>query len=317
MVTVIRTKRKSNVLAPSILECLSHLPTINLTAGCAHGCLYCYARGYSQHPGEGKVMLYANTFEKLRAELPRKRKRPVAVYFSPSSDVFQPVTDVLDMAYEIFEYLFNVGVGVAFLTKGRIPERHIALLQDHAPMVRAGIGLTTLDEHLLRMFEPNAAPPELRLAQADRLVKSGIATQVRLDPILPGLTDDVETLNALCSRLAKIGIRRIAASTAFLRKSIIGQLKRRLGDASALKRLLRHYEDGVWLKLQRAETNALLPPIAIRQRIYARVRRAAERHGLQLHLCACKNGDLASGSCQIAGDWTSRCRLTNQRTLFA
>src|SRR3990170_2663694 len=109
MTEVIKAQRKAAVLAPSQLACLSKLPTINLTAGCAHECLYCYARGYSQHPGQGKVALYANTLEQLREELPRKRRRPESVYFSPSSDIFQPVPEVLDLGYDVFHYLFEAG----------------------------------------------------------------------------------------------------------------------------------------------------------------------------------------------------------------
>jgi len=62
------------VLTPSSLACLAHVPTVNLTAGYAHECRYCYARGYLTHPGEGKVRFYANTLTKLREELRRKRK---------------------------------------------------------------------------------------------------------------------------------------------------------------------------------------------------------------------------------------------------
>ena len=61
------------MLTPSSLACLAHVPTVNLTAGCAHECCYCYARGYLTHPGEGRVAFYTNTLAKLRDEL---RKRP-------------------------------------------------------------------------------------------------------------------------------------------------------------------------------------------------------------------------------------------------
>ena len=67
------------------------MPTINLTAGCAIGCVYCYAVGYGSHPDEGSVVLYEDTLERLKRELPRKRKAPRSVFFSPSSDIFQPV----------------------------------------------------------------------------------------------------------------------------------------------------------------------------------------------------------------------------------
>ena len=121
MVDVILAQRKSAVLAPSSLACLADVATINLTLGCAHSCLYCYARGYSTYPGDGRVVLYNNTLEKLRQELSRKRKRPHAIYFSPSCDLFQPVPQVLELGYQVLGYLLQEGIGVSFLSKGVIP----------------------------------------------------------------------------------------------------------------------------------------------------------------------------------------------------
>ena len=69
MPEVLYAERKSAVLTPSSLACLAHVPTVNLTAGCAYECRYCYARGYRTHPGEGKVRFYTNTLSKLREEL--------------------------------------------------------------------------------------------------------------------------------------------------------------------------------------------------------------------------------------------------------
>jgi hypothetical protein len=112
------SRAKIAVLTPSSLACLTHVPTVNLTAGCAHECRYCYARGYLTHPGEGKVTFYTNTLAKLREELRRKRKKPSTVYFSPSSDPFQPVPEVLGMTYEVFKFLLESRIGVAFVTKG-------------------------------------------------------------------------------------------------------------------------------------------------------------------------------------------------------
>ena len=119
MTQVIRAERTSAVLTPSSLACLAHVPTVNLTAGCAHECRYCYARGYLTHPGEGKVRFYTNTLAKIREELDRKRKKPATVYFSPSSDPFQPLSEVVRMTYDVFRFLLGSEVGVAFVTKGQ------------------------------------------------------------------------------------------------------------------------------------------------------------------------------------------------------
>ena len=226
MTQVIPIERKSAVLTPSSLACLAHVPTVNLTAGCAHECRYCYARGYLTHPGEGKVAFYTNTLAKLREELPRKRKKPTTVYFSPSSDPFQPVPEVLDMAYDVFRFLLASETGVTFVTKGRIPERHRKLLAAHAPLVQGRTGLISLDSAIAAMFEPHAAAPEVRLAQAAELIGDGIPIEARLDPILPGVTDGEDCLAHLCEALAQIGVRTIAASVLFLRPAVVGSLPR-------------------------------------------------------------------------------------------
>ncbi len=180
MIEVQMVDRKSPVLAPSSLACLRHLATINLMAGCAHDCVYCYIRGYRNYPGEARVTLYANTLERLRTELQRKRTAIPAVYFSPSSDLFQPVPQVLDMAYQVLKLLFEFRVHVTFLTKGVIPRKHMELLTEHAPLVWAEIGLIGLDDSVLRLFEPTAARASRRLKQIGELVRRSISTEVRL-----------------------------------------------------------------------------------------------------------------------------------------
>jgi DNA repair photolyase len=236
MTQVIAIERKSAVLTPSSLACLAHVPTVNLTAGCAHECRYCYARGYLTHPGEGKIRFYTNTLDKLREELRRKRKKPTTVYFSPSSDPFQPVPEVLNMAYDVFRFLLESEIGVAFVTKGLIPERHRKLLAAHAPLVQGRIGLITLDPGTTAALEPGAATPEVRLAQAAELIGAGVPVEARLDPILPGVTDGADCLHPLCAALARIGVRRIAASVLFLRPAVIGSLRRHVKDQVMLKR---------------------------------------------------------------------------------
>ena len=199
MKTVLR-ERKSNVLSSSALKCLNDAPALNPTAGCAHLCSYCYARGYSNYPGDGTIVLYSNLAEKLENELRRKRKIPEFVYFSPSCDAFQPVKQVLDTTYDLMSLLLQKGIGVSFLTKGRIPDRFIALFKLHSNNVRAHIGMTTLDKQLQKMIEPHAATPGARLKNIRALIQIGALPEVRLDPLIPGLTDPASNLSPLLKR---------------------------------------------------------------------------------------------------------------------
>jgi len=317
MVEVLHAERKSAVLTPSSLACLAHVPTINLSAGCAHECCYCYARGYLTHPGEGKITLYTNTLAKLRDELPRKRKKPRMVYFSPSTDPFQPVPEVLDMAYDVFRFLFESRVGVTFVTKGRIPERHRKLLAAHSSLVQGRIGVVTLDPAVTAVFEPHAAPPDVRLTQAAELIAAGIPVDARLDPILPGLTDGEDCLEPLCEALVRIGVRTLVASVLFLRPAVIGSLRRHVNDKLMLSRLLDHFARRERLAIHAEKSHVSALPASARLEIMDRLKSIACRHGLEVLVCGCKNPDIPSGSCHISGRWPPVAQEDRQLGLFS
>ncbi len=316
MVTIIHAERRSPVLTPSSLACLSHIPTINLTAGCTIGCVYCYALGYSSNPGKGKVLLYENTLEKLRSEFARKRTKPRAVYFSPSSDLFQPIPEVLALGHSILEFLLSKGIGVAFLTKGHIPDGTMSLLLSHADKVQAQIGVITLDEDIVRLFEPNAASPGVRLEQMAKLVTGGIATEARLAPILPGITDTPSALNRLFSAIAKARVKRAAASTLFLRPGISESLKRNVHNGEVLQGMLAFYQDARRLAVRAEHSSVTTLPHAQRDEIYQGIGHVAKEHGIALSICACMNPDLARGTCNISGRWPRRSRRAAQPRLF-
>jgi DNA repair photolyase len=287
------------------------MPTINLTSGCAHGCIYCYTRGYSTHPGENTVVLYRNTLDKLKAELIRKKKRPYAVYFSPSSDLFQPVPEVLELGYNILEFLFSQGIGVAFLSKGRIPEKTMRLLLANAGKVRAQIGITTLDENIQRVFEPNTAGPMVRIEQTAKLVAGGIANEARLDPILPGLTDNEDALRQLFAALAGASVKRVAVSALFLRNSVLQSLRRNIQDAELLQRLLASYRDARRMAIHAERSSVTALPGTVRKEIYARIGCIAQEHDIKMSICGCKNPDITCGTCNIGGSWPKQAAQQN------
>jgi DNA repair photolyase len=316
MAQVILAERKSAVLTPSSLACLTHVPTVNLTAGCAHECRYCYARGYLTHPGEGRVTFYINTLAKLQEELRRKRKKPTTVYFSPSSDPFQPIPEVLNMSYDVFKLLLESEIGVTFVTKGQIPERHRNLLATHPPLVQGRIGLITLDSEIAAAFEPSAATPADRLAQAAELIGAHVPIEARLDPILPGVTDGADCLEPLCDALARIGVRTIAASVLFLRPAVIGSLRRHIKDKLMLDRLLDRFASSEPLAIHAGNSRVRALPTAARLEIIDRLKSIAKRYGLEVLVCACKNPDISCGSCHISGRWPPASRGGSQLGLF-
>jgi DNA repair photolyase len=192
---------------------------------------------------------------------------------------------------------------VAFVTKGRIPERHRNLLAAHAPLVQGRIGLITLDPGIAAAFEPHAAMPEVRLAQAAELIGAGIPVEARLDPILPGVTDGADCLEPLCAALAGIGVRRIAASVLFLRPAVTGSLRRGVEDKRMLNRMLDRFAGCKPLAIHAGNSRVLAMSASARLEIMERLKSIAHRYGQEVLVCACKNPDISSGSCHISGRW--------------
>jgi len=306
MIQVIRRKRKSAVLTPSSLSCLAHMPTVNLTAGCAHGCLYCYTRGYRTYPGEGKIILYENLLDRLQTELKRKRKKPQAVYFSPSSDLFQPLPEVLELGYAVILFLLENRVGVSFLTKGVIPEKHFQLIAEHSDHVSAGIGIISLSERVTSVFEPQAAQPALRLDNMRKLIRLGVNTQARIDPMLPGVTDSEDALRNLLSAIADTGVKQVAVSALFLRPAVKNYLQRQRNKSELIGRVLEQFQSGLRMPIHAGVSGVIALPETDRRAMYDLIQALCEKLGLEMKCCACKNPDITTGSCSIAGKFAAR-----------
>ena len=299
MVVLERRQRKGPVLTPSSLPCLGAIPTINVTEGCAHGCAYCYTQGYSGFPGQNRVVLFDNTADLVRAELARKRRRPRRVYFSPSCDPFQPVGDVQDVTFDTMSALLGQGVEVAFLTKGTVSERFLSLFAGRPDRVFAQIGITTLGEDLTRALEPQAASAALRLHVIESLTDTRVATRARLDPLVPDLTDTEVNLRPLLGALSQRGVRSIAASYLFLRPAFARRVIERL---RALARWSHPADAWPWCRFADGVGGGQMLARHSRRQRLNRLRRLAAEHGIDTHVCACKNPDLSIASnCHIAG----------------
>jgi DNA repair photolyase len=305
MVNVIWAERKSPILSASSLACLVNIPSVNLTAGCAHDCVYCYARGYSIFPGENKVVIYKNILDKLESELFRKKHKPRAVYFSPSSDIFQPVPEVLELTHAMLEFLLSKDIGIAFLTKGKIPDKTLNLLLNHADKVRAQVGIITHNDNIRIMFEPNAATIDTRLEQMAKMTAGGIVTEARVIPILPGITDTPDSIDHLCVAISNTGVKHAAISTLFLRPSIAVSLKQRITDKKVLSILLSFYKEQKRM-IVHAEHSSVVPlSRQKREEVYTRFGQIARKNNIYLSICGCMNPEIG-GTCNIAGKWPER-----------
>src|SRR5947209_6996621 len=155
--------------------------------------------------------------------------------------------------------LLSRGITVTFLTKGFIPDEFVSLFARFPDLVRARIGLLSLDPNYHRTFEPGAAPPEVRLENLRRLHTAGVRAGVRHDPVIPGVTDRVEALDALFAAFRKEGITSVDVGFLYIRPGIARLLRDELPPEVA-RPLLCRFRNGPIEEVAASANTQLLPP---------------------------------------------------------
>lgn len=295
MMKIIERTRRSAILRHPLLPCLARHYTINLTSGCPNQCVYCYAKSYTFHPGWGTVVYYSNSFEALQRELARKRRQPELVYFSTASEPFLPAPSILDGVYNIMRLLLEQGIFILISTKCAIPERFIQLFKQFHVQVHIQVGMTTANDDVRQTLEPNAASVQERLNNLVRLIGYGIKAELRMDPLIPGLTDMNESFDRLLDAVEQTGVRSGMMSYLFLRPSIRFPEDLSFGSWSFREaaqplyttRVDDYCGDGIiWI-----------PRADYRKESYARLKEIARSHRIVLNLCRCKNKDVTDEFC--------------------
>ena len=167
--------------------------------------------------------------------------------------------------------------------------------------------MTTRNETVAGTLEPFAAAPGRRLEQVAALIDGGIETRVRLDPVIAGLTDDERALDALLAALSQVGVQQVSVSTLFLRPALMRHLRQQL-PGPMFERVMAAFETPQRVPMRtgracRRDHGVVALPQEVRRSIFARIDEIAGHHGIRTRLCACKNPDLAGGTCGIAGAW--------------
>jgi len=292
---IIHGLRKGRLLRPSSFGCLKGIPTINITNGCIFQCSYCYARGYSQTHKIGDIILYINIPDLLEKELSRAREIPVGVILNTSSDCFQSHPEILKISFKTIEILLNAGCSISFLTKGIIPQRFLDLFSKFPNKIFAQIGIVSLSEIYWRNYEPGTPSPFERLKNIDQLRTIGILPEIRIDPIIPFITDIETEIRFLFENLAEKGIKNVTLSYLHFRPAIEKQLMKELSPLH--QRLLQLcFMTQEWRSIGSSTMTKLLPRV-VRENGYKKIKKIAQGFGINASICQCKNPDIEGNLC--------------------
>lgn len=181
--------------------------TLNPYTGCSHMCLYCYATAYiGRRPSAPKRDLISSVRKDLRHI---DRTRPINM--STSSDPYPPEEQELKLTREVLKILVAHGCRILITTKSNIVTRDIDILM--RGNVAVMITITTLDDNLAKIIEPNAPSPSQRIEAVQKLASEGIPVGVRIDPVIPYVNDDERMLRQLVNEVVNAGARHIVTSS--------------------------------------------------------------------------------------------------------
>jgi DNA repair photolyase len=187
--------------------------SLNPYTGCSHSCSYCYAREYHAKRGrdtgagfDREIEVKVNFPEVLRSELRGLRLREL-VALGTATDPYQPCEGRYRVTRRTLEALIGSPLPLVVVTKGTLIVRDIDLLArlSRHVSVRVCFSIGTVDENVTRHSEPDAPPPRARLEALGRLRAAGIEAGVLAAPVLPGITDDDASLDAVAAAARRHG----------------------------------------------------------------------------------------------------------------
>jgi DNA repair photolyase len=228
---------------------LNHVPgesampfpwTINPYRGCSHACAYCYARSThewleldSGRDFDTQVVVKTNLVEVLRRELARPSWKREHVALGTNTDPYQRAEGRYRLMPGVIQALAESGTPFSILTKGTLARRDLPLLSAAARDVPVGFGVSMAiwDDELHHALEPGVPTPRARLDVVRALTDAGLPCGVFLAPVLPGLTDGEEHLDAALAAIAAAGATGVTVIPLHLRPGAREWFMAWLGDA--------------------------------------------------------------------------------------
>jgi len=172
--------------------------SINPYRGCAHGCVYCFARPTHSYLGlspgldfETKLFYKADAVNILEAELAKPNYVCKTIALGINTDGYQPLEKRLQVTRSILAVLARCRHPVTIVTKSALIVRDLDLLTDLAKdkLVSVMVSVTSLTNDIKRTLEPRTASPQARLRVIQQLSEAGVPVGVLVAPVIPAITD--------------------------------------------------------------------------------------------------------------------------------
>lgn len=185
---------------------------MNIYRGCSHGCIYCDSRSacYQFNHEFEDIEVKVNAAKLLEDAL-RRKKHKCMIGTGAMSDPYMHIEQKLGNMRKCLEIIENYGFGVTVLTKSSKILRDLDLLEKINKKAKCVVQmtLTTYDEDLCRIIEPNVETTYERFKTLEVFRDNGIPTVVWICPILPFINDTAENMKGILDYCTRAGVKGI------------------------------------------------------------------------------------------------------------
>ncbi|MGN0485366.1 MAG: SPL family radical SAM protein [Lachnospiraceae bacterium] len=182
---------------------------MNLYRGCTHGCIYCDARSdcYQMDHAFEDIAVKQNAPQLLEQALRRKRHKCM-IATGAMCDPYLHAEKQLGLTRRCLELIEEYGFGVSILTKSDLILRDLDLLKRIHKKTKCVVQmtLTTHDEQLCKILEPNVCTTARRVEVLKILQEEGIPTICWMTPILPFINDTRENILGILEDCKCVGV---------------------------------------------------------------------------------------------------------------
>ena len=126
-----------------------------------------------------------------------------------ATDVYQPAEERYRFTRQILQVLRDNRCPFALGTKSDLVLRDLDIISEASEnaWVCVSLSLTTVDENLAKLLEPNASSPKRRLDVVRKLSDAGVPVGIWAAPLLPYITDTDENIGNVVEAAVESGAK--------------------------------------------------------------------------------------------------------------
>jgi DNA repair photolyase len=263
-------------------ECTGERLLINPYNGCSVGCIFCYARAlpaayFRLFNQEGIVTVFKD-FDRVIGEQLDSIAVASCGYLSPVCDPFQEVDAKYRLSERIVQEFTERNIPIEFITKCTPPKEVIGLMKNQAHSF-GQFSISTIREDIRTQLMSGGATVDQAFASMKDCAITGVPVVLRIDPVIPHLTDSKQELKRLIDKGIDNGARHVIGSSMDIplkiAKEVFAQFRKfGVGLVYDLERLYVESIDGY-----------LHADIDYRNRIFDVLRNFCEMRGITFALC--------------------------------